>query len=385
VLYDTVPGGTGYLKQLMRTPAPLLDVLDVAREHLMNCSCTLEQDQDGCYSCLYAYRHSQDMKETSRSTAVTLLSDILSKRNELEKIKRLRDVAVNALLESELEARFIEALRQMKFGDAPVTLKNELVNGKPGYMLEIPDRTYYIEPQVHLGPADGVAVDSKVDFLFRLVRGKGSRKPIAVFTDGFLYHRERTGLDIAQRYAIQRSGRYLVWSITWKDVERRFSSIVDYFKSNSGCAPNERLFSHFCSQCNVDSMIFARTADSFSLFTDYLAHPDEEKWSRCAWVMGAIHLDIQTYTTREARELWHTTLCHFITPAMADQVGYPDESHLLGHFPSAVDHESSVMLFLKTTMDAVKTVDMKEMKVTCALLDFQDRRESTTFECSWIS
>jgi DEAD/DEAH box helicase domain-containing protein len=56
VLYDVVPGGTGYLKELMRPPQPLMEVFQLAREVLRSCECGQSPDKDGCYRCLYIYR-----------------------------------------------------------------------------------------------------------------------------------------------------------------------------------------------------------------------------------------------------------------------------------------------------------------------------------------
>ena len=48
----------------------------------------------------------------------------------------MKNVSVNVLFESELEARFIEALRRVRKNDQPVTMCKELVNGKPGYFFQ---------------------------------------------------------------------------------------------------------------------------------------------------------------------------------------------------------------------------------------------------------
>ena len=55
VLYDTVPGGTGYLKQLMRPKNQLMDVLEMSLDALKSCACNQDKDKDGCYRCLFAY------------------------------------------------------------------------------------------------------------------------------------------------------------------------------------------------------------------------------------------------------------------------------------------------------------------------------------------
>ena len=92
VLYDTVPGGTGYLKQLMRSSDELMDILQLALEALKSCPCNQDGAKDGCYRCLYAYRNSYNMKETSRDTAVELLAEILSYKDRLVKTDTI-DVA----------------------------------------------------------------------------------------------------------------------------------------------------------------------------------------------------------------------------------------------------------------------------------------------------
>ncbi len=53
VLYDTVPGGTGYLKQLMRSEQ-LMEILELSLTALKSCPCNQEEGKDGCYRCLFA-------------------------------------------------------------------------------------------------------------------------------------------------------------------------------------------------------------------------------------------------------------------------------------------------------------------------------------------
>jgi len=222
VVFDTVPGGTGYLKQLMRSDKPMMEVFQLALDALKACPCNEDPEKDGCYQCLFAYKNSFRMNEISRDTAIELLSSILREKDHLVKTDTLKNVKVNVLFDSELEARFIEALRRVRSPELDVALTKEVVKGKPGYFLKIGKRSYRIEPQVKLGEKEGVVVPSTCDFVFRPARSQHELKPVAVFTDGFLYHRDRVGLDLAQRMAIVKSGRFVVWSLTWKDVESRF-------------------------------------------------------------------------------------------------------------------------------------------------------------------
>ena len=78
VIYDSVPGGTGYLKQLMHEKNALIEIFDKALHVMDNCSCKDDPQKDGCYHCLYAYRQSQQIGNISRSTAIRILKSILS-------------------------------------------------------------------------------------------------------------------------------------------------------------------------------------------------------------------------------------------------------------------------------------------------------------------
>jgi len=229
VLYDGVPGGTGYLKELMRDPQQLRDVFQMALDTMQKCDCQRDERKDGCYRCLLAYRGRHFKGRASRTAAIALLESILSEWSKLKRTERLETVRMNRLLESELEASFLEALRRPpREGEALKTLFPHVVNGKQGWYLKVSGHeNWLIEPQVDLGRMQGVSVPSRADFVFYPERPSARELPIAVFTDGYEWHANvaggglRTDRDSAQRLAIARSGRYLVWSLTWADVYDR--------------------------------------------------------------------------------------------------------------------------------------------------------------------
>lgn len=233
VLYDTVPGGTGYLKDFTRLPEgaeeeghPLLDVLERALRRLTRCACFSDPNRDGCYRCLYAYRNSRDMAETSSATAVELFGRILQQRSLLKPIESLSDISVSGLMDSVLEARFIEALRRFDRADRPVRVEKAIIRNKPGYRVTVDGHAWNIEQQLELGPAQGVTPVVSIDFVFHPAQS-GSRLPIAVFLDGFQYHRDRVGRDMLQRMTLLSSGLYDVWSFTWTDVDVAFHAEVE--------------------------------------------------------------------------------------------------------------------------------------------------------------
>ena len=102
LLYDTVPSGTGYLKELMTQPEKLLSVFQKARDALRSCACNQDPLKDGCYRCVFAYRRSREMAETSRDTAIEMLGRILDHRDELEEVPSLGGLTINATFDSEL-------------------------------------------------------------------------------------------------------------------------------------------------------------------------------------------------------------------------------------------------------------------------------------------
>ncbi len=228
VIYDTVPGGTGYLKQLMNDENGIIDVLERSLAVMESCSCNDDPQKDGCYKCLYAYRHSHHIGEISRRDAVKMLKDILTGKDTKREIKKLAYVDVNHLFDSELERRFIGAFERLSTAERPIQVHKQLVNDKEGYSLQIGDALWSIEPQVDFNLSMGIAVSSRPDFVIRPKRVIGDQKEVAVFTDGYRYHHDSVDKDTRKRMAIMLSGQYRVWSLTYKDVQHMYQDQGDY-------------------------------------------------------------------------------------------------------------------------------------------------------------
>ena len=219
VLYDSIPGGTGYLAQLVRDPANFFALLERARQHLIECGCANDPGRDGCYRCVFAYRSSYEMDDISRATAISLLSAIIGRRGELEEVANLSDVSIKGLVDSALERKFIEALRRAGTDTRISKLEYAFVKGKPGWRWQIGDRTWMVEPQRNHAPNDGFGVGISIDFVFHPGDGVPVGEPtFAVFLDGWQYHSDRVAFDMLQRMSAKASGRYVVWSLTWDDV-----------------------------------------------------------------------------------------------------------------------------------------------------------------------
>ena len=224
VIYDSVPGGTGYLKQLMRENNSLIEIFEKALRVMEECSCKDDPLKDGCYRCLYAYRQSRHIGAISRTAAISILKSILSGKDNLEHIDRLGSIPINPLFDSELETRFMEAVRR-KAGTANVS--DSFRDGKRCYFVKFNELSWEIEPQVDLDAEQGVKVKCRPDFVFWPVSAP-NHLPVAVFTDGFTYHKDRVADDTLKREAIRRSGKFRVWSLSFKDVQNCFTTQEKY-------------------------------------------------------------------------------------------------------------------------------------------------------------
>lgn len=218
VIYDTVPGGTGYLKHLMKDPQTVFDMLQKAVDIMEACTCSSNPDHDGCYKCLFAYQFSRFQNAISKRTALSILKDIVKNRDNIVKINTIDDMDLKTLFESELEKMFVEALRRSKIVYS-LEITRHVLNKREGYALKVDDYTYFLSQQVSLGPTEGVSVASRADFFIEpLDENNREFKPIAVFTDGFSHHRESVSDDFIKRIAIVNSGAFYVWSLSYDDV-----------------------------------------------------------------------------------------------------------------------------------------------------------------------
>lgn len=221
MLYDSVPGGTGYLHQLLAQDAGTLsDVLKMALQTIADCSCNDDPEKDGCYRCLYQYRLGRSMEQVSRDKAKAVLTELVGALDQLERVKTISEIFINPNFDSVLEARFIESLKRLGgVGAIPmVKLVQDVVNGKSGYVLEVGGQRYRVEPQCELGPEQGVSTSSRPDFVIWPWAAGARRRPVAVFCDGWAYHKDSLRDDALKRSALVASGRFWCWSVTHNDV-----------------------------------------------------------------------------------------------------------------------------------------------------------------------
>ena len=241
VIYDNIPGGTGYLEKLFN-PVEFTEVINHAYQSIRDCGCQ-HNGKDGCYRCIYTYSNQFIQSELSREKAEILFKKIAEKSSAWESYQNgLRALAgTGQIEESELEDRFIRSLRNYlqnrhDFGDKFEDFKSDgimnyrfkITNGEYGFY-------YMIRPQHSLGPSEGVAYMTRTDFYITLTAAEKNgemldedtvsfAKGIAIYLDGYTYHasKEHNNFfkDVEKRVAIVKSGDKISWTLTWADIER---------------------------------------------------------------------------------------------------------------------------------------------------------------------
>lgn len=288
VLYDSVPGGTGYLKEMQQKDV-LFKIFEKALAILETCICKDQPEVKACYHCLYGYRQSPHLGNISRATAAKLLKSILSRRTKQKKIPKLDDISVSSLFDSELESRFIAALPKQSNAERKIEVSRAIIDGQEGFELKItihPEKEgdeekkilWEILPQYFLGQPEGTTIPCRPDFLFRLV-GNETRKPIAVFLDGFHIHKDHFADDFRKRNALHRSGKYRIWSFSWKDVQDVWEPQGNYAWETLLVQkmPSHNLVYQNTIKAQNATDLFPDKAKPLTLFVSYLTHPRAEE------------------------------------------------------------------------------------------------------------
>lgn len=377
VIYDSVPGGTGYLKQLMNKENALVEVFEKALQVMENCSCKDDSQKDGCYHCLYAYRQSQQIGNISRTSAIRMLKSILSGKDNVQHINKINDIPVNPLFDSELEQRFMEAIRT-KVGAANVS--DTIRNGKHSYYVKFENTAWEIEPQVLLDAGSGVSVTCKPDFVFWPVSDLG-HKPVAVFTDGFLYHKDIVADDTLKREAIRRSGKFRVWSLSFKDVQSVFAPQGDFYTSTleaEKMPAGKMMYRQMVGKQKVD-VIEPSKLSSFDMLLEYLKLLDAERIFRgqaCAYSWSL--LDPALTKNQMVFNTWNT-----IVGEINEQTHFTDFDFMfLGTlYGSWIPRQSNAHLRIHSGVFA--TASKPESAAVCAVLSDEKELRTDKYEEEW--
>ena len=317
ILYDGIPGGSGYLRQFIKDNGPsdlIFEVMQLALDALRNCSCAMDPTKDGCYHCLYRYRNQRDRDAISRRSAISVLEDLLKTRRPLWRIESKSflgaGIHLARLLESELERRFVMRLKKLvearggRFEYGCVRGFEQGIRLAVREKADSPESLWEAVLQQDLGPSDGVLKASRPDIVFYPTGENAERcRPVAVFLDGWEYHRGKIGEDLVKRMAIVKSGRFRVWSLAWQDVVPSPEPQVppawrDKLLEDGMQEKRRKIFNDVsggANEANRWTAAFNRPDSEMERLLVYLADADDDRFARRAKA-EALSLFVGTFT-----------------------------------------------------------------------------------------
>lgn len=373
VIYDSVPGGTGYLKELTNTPDSLMDVFDLSLKAMEACNC-----EDGCYHCLFAYRQSNKLNSISKHSAQDMLRKILSGRDSLEKIPSISQIAVNTLFDSELEKRFVEAFANASAGDRTIDIHKQLVSGKEGYLLKIKDAVWEIELQAPFTTDKGFVIASKPDFVLRPKHVGHTQRAVAVFTDGFMYHKDKIADDTRKRMAIRATDEYRVWSLSWKDVDdalagkKHVSDMLNLAKMPSGTASVKMARAKGISLMDLANM------SSFDLLLRYLSDEDDSE------LLFRNQAELAALAMLETRKIASMSDWSIWQPKYNALVGWPVPNAEFGKVGFGARSPSAwLQLYSCIPLTAIQSSNLTDTRITIRFDDREANKNTAAFEASW--
>ncbi|WP_340558030.1 DEAD/DEAH box helicase [Streptomyces sp. GSL17-111] len=218
VLYDTLPGGTGYLHRLAGQDG-LREVLEGARHVIESCVC-VGQGRPSCHRCLLRHVDDGEYELVSREHALEMLGSLFGRTADewaVQPVATTRDITLVHQVESELEALFRRGLLTWAERTDEVSVRSALTaDGSRDTTLRFtaPDgsvRGWQMETQPPLG-------FTRPDVVFR---STDDDTRVAVYLDGYRYHASPEHLTVAEDAAKRtrlRAEGWQVFQLTWDDV-----------------------------------------------------------------------------------------------------------------------------------------------------------------------
>ncbi|WP_018638291.1 DEAD/DEAH box helicase [Parafrankia elaeagni] len=293
VLFDRLPGGTGYLHRLTDSDAFGATLVE-ARRILLACPCQ-DEGRRACHRCLHRYTDERFQDIVSRREALEILADLLGPVDELgaplvdgdgnpvshwktEKLAHTGLVGLDRQVESDLEARFLAALREWVSVEDDATLDED---GRASGYLRFVDPAGVINWRL---TAQQDLNYTRTDFTFRRVGGPD--QTVTVFLDGYRYHatrrHNRIADDAAKRTRLRADG-HAVFQITWDDLdlfEKRATRAEPVWPPYQGIAQQQAksVYEQLGGQrAHLADAVFVNPIDTLLA---YLRRPDPAVWAR---------------------------------------------------------------------------------------------------------
>ncbi|MFD6467181.1 DEAD/DEAH box helicase [Streptomyces goshikiensis] len=301
VVYDRLPGGTGYLHRLASAEG-FRDVLLKAREVIESCTCR-EKGLDGCHQCLLRRVPAADYDKVSRNEVRQMLDDLLGANGErwqTAPVETTRHIPLERQAESDLEIMFIDTLQDWARLSESQASADAYTTSAGTYALDL-----------RLTSAEGTTVSWRVsqqraldgtrpDILLERLDAPSPR--VALYLDGFAYHatpvHNRLADDATKRTGLRSEG-LRVFQLTYDDVKEWRERVRD--TGYAGAGPVDPVWEPYGSDAqNRARDYYSRVGKGLPgelsdtvwvnparLLLAYLRSPDALRWQRRAEAAAA--------------------------------------------------------------------------------------------------
>jgi replicative superfamily II helicase len=277
VLYDTLPGGTGYLHRLA-DQEELRQVLIGAREVVAECRCA-DDAKRACHRCLLSHIDDDKWHLVSRTEALFMLDDLLHGWTT-SSVASTGEISLAGQVESELEARFWKLLKDWAAAEPAVSLTPAAtINGRSTAALRT-DAAHWQVTMHHR--AKGTIPD--VEF----ARTDSSGAKVVVYLDGYKYHgspeHNRIAEDADKRASLRADGA-VVFQFDWEAVsDMAGDAIAEHMPWPPYQGNAQAQARTACQRAGGDPADLPATiwCNPVRTLFAYLIDPDQTRWLRRA-------------------------------------------------------------------------------------------------------
>jgi len=211
------------------------------------------------------------------------------------------------------------------------------------------------------------------------------QRPVAIFTDGFLYHKNKVADDTLKREAIRRSNRFRVWSLSWKDVQNVFQVQADYATETllpEKMASGARIYKPTIENENA-STLRPYKASAMELLINYLEEPESERlFNAHARAYAFSLLDMASIRSNASFAEWNLSISRLNEAFGVVDAQFEFGNTLFGTWkPRSVN--SHTIVYSGVVSDDMQKNKTKADIFVYALLNDDEEERTDKYEAEW--
>ncbi len=235
----------------------------------------------------------------------------------------------------------------------------DIINGKVGFKLEVGEYLYSVEIHPRLNTADGVAYPCEPDFLISLDRESDAIPPVAVFLDGYRYHKDKVQEDLMKRQGIFLASDRLTWSLTWHDINHVFAGsevkVPNVFREHIQNGP-KAFIRQVSEQKGLTDYHRITELSPLLMLLKFLSRPSREQWRGYAALQALSWLDQQTMQDKNVLDELKAVSSSWPSQ-FVDQLKFADV--IFCSINKIEDEAVKLTVYIAGGAEAIKTLDSK--------------------------